>query len=78
MKYLIILITIILLIASPVLAQSYYHEITMQLSGDYEIRTELKIPNSSNLIDLEGVGDAFIQSKLIIVEASEDSWWDLF
>ncbi len=78
MKRLLIIIAIILLIATPVLAQSYYHEITIQLSGDYEIRSELKIPTSSNLIDLEGVGDAFIQSKLIIVEVNEDSWWDLF
>ncbi len=80
MRYILTAIIITMFMITPVTAQSFYHEVTIELNGDYEIKTNVRIPDASSEIDLKGVGRAFIHSKLIIMPEKEElkSWWNLF
>ena len=81
MKKLIFVCILILLLATTAIANSYYQELEIRLDGDYTLNTSLTLPEVESIIDLEGIGKAFIKAKLIIVTEDLDSlkaWWDLF
>ena len=81
MRNLIIVLTLILLLTTSSIANSYYQELEITLDGDYTLNTSLTLPEVASVIDLVGVGKAFIKSKLIIVTDDIDSlkaWWELF
>ena len=81
MKRLLIVLALILLLATVVTAQSYYQELEIRLDGDYKLNTSLTLPEVVSVIDLEGIGAAYIKSKLIVIteDASQlTKWWDLF
>lgn len=76
-----LILLVVVLVAAPVAAQSYHHEIVIQLEGEYKILADVELPDSKTNIDLEGVGKAFISSKLVVVNEDVDSlkaWWELF
>ena len=81
MRNIIIVLALILLLTTTAIANSYYQELEITLDGDYTLNTSLTLPEVASVIDLEGIGKAFIKSKLIIVTEDIDSlkaWWDLF
>ena len=86
MKNLLIIITVILLIATPVLANSsseytVKHDLIVTLDGDYELKANIYTPAQGGMdLALDGVGKAHIESRLIIasVETVTSNWFDLF
>jgi hypothetical protein len=86
MKRLLIIITVILLIATPVLANSsseytVKHDLIVTLDGDYELKANIYTPAQGGMdLALDGIGKAYIESRLIIasVESVSSNWWDLF
>ena len=81
MKRLLIVLALILLLATTAIANSYYQELEIRLDGDYTLNTSLTLPEVVSVIDLEGIGAAYIKSKLIVIteDASQlTKWWDLF
>ena len=81
MRNIIIVLALILLLTTTAIANSYYQELEITLDGDYTLNTSLTLPEVASVIDLVGVGKAFIKSKLIIVTDDIDSlkaWWELF
>jgi len=86
MKRLLIIITVILLIATPVLANtnnSYTinHEMVVELDGEWGLTMDVITPAQGNVaIGLDGIGTAYLSSKLLIVaiEQMSSNWYDLF
>jgi hypothetical protein len=86
MKRLLIIITVILLIATPVLANtnSEYtvkHDLIVKLDGDYELKANVYTPAQGGMdLALDGIGKAYIESRLVIasVETVTSNWFDLF
>ncbi len=86
MKRLLIIITVILLIATPVLANasSEYtvkHDLIVTLDGDFNFNANVFTPAQGGLdLSLDGIGKAYIESRLVIasVENVSSNWFDLF
>jgi hypothetical protein len=86
MKRLLIIITVILLIATPVLANtsSEYtvkHDLIVNLDGDYNFTANTYTPAQGGVdLSLDGIGKAYIESRLVIasVESVTSNWFDLF
>jgi len=78
MKKIILLIIILLMIASPVMAQSknFYHEVTIELDGEWKLDQDFAAPEVTSTITLEGVGKALIKS--ITKAQTVPVWWELF
>lgn len=73
-----LIILILLIIAAPVFAQSqtYYHEVTVELDGEWEYTGNFAAPEVITTTSLSGVGKAKIHS--ITKAQSVPNWWDLF
>ncbi len=73
-----LVIVIILMLASPVFAQSktYYHEVTMEFDGEFTYVSDFVTPDMSSNVALNGTGKASIHS--ITKDQSVPVWWDLF
>jgi len=69
---------LILLIATPVLAQSqtYYHEVTVELDGEWDFDSTFASPEATSTTKLVGIGKAVIHA--ITKAQSVPVWWDLF
>ena len=78
MKRTLLIVILILMIASPVMAQAttYYHEVELQLDGEWEWNGSFDAPNVSETTMLKGVGKAKMHS--ITKAQSTPSWWELF
>ena len=78
MKKTLLLIILILMIASPVMAQAtnYYHEVTLELDGEWEFNGSFNAPKVSETTMLKGVGKAKMHS--ITKAQTIPVWWDLF
>ena len=78
MKRILLIVILILMIASPVMAQAttYYHEVELQLDGEWEWQGTFDAPNVSETTMLKGVGKAKMHS--ITKAQSIPSWWQLF
>ena len=74
----IILIAIcLLLIATPVMASSYYHNLTIEVSGEYEMSTSFAAPDVAWRIDIAGLGEMRLNS-IIAAHSITTDWWDMF
>jgi hypothetical protein len=73
-----LLIVLVFALAAPVLAQSqtYYHEVTVELDGDWEFNSSFVAPEVVSGNTLKGVGRARIHA--ITKAQSIPVWWDLF
>ncbi len=86
MKRLLIIITVILLIASPVIANtnSEYtvkHDLIVRLDGEYKFNANVFTPAQGGLdLALDGIGKAYIESRLTIASVAtvSSNWFDLF
>ena len=69
---------LILLIATPVFAQSqtYYHEVTVELDGEWDFDSTFASPEATSTTTLAGTGKAKIHA--ITKAQSVPVWWDLF
>ena len=74
MKRIILIALMILMIATPAMAQGFYHEFTMELDGEWDLNQRVEMPNQSSEIILVGVGKAKMKSIL----RESPTWWDLF
>ncbi len=74
-KRMIILVIVVILLfaASMVNAQYYFHEMTIQMEGEYK----LKSISSEDIFSIEGNGKALIQRK-VITAPDKPTWWELF
>ncbi len=78
MRTFIIMGLCIMFLATPVLAQSqtYFHEVTVELDGEWEYTGNFSAPEVRTTNTLKGVGQARIHS--ITKAQSVPVWWDLF
>lgn len=81
-RFIIILIVITLIMAVAGSASAnYYHNLTIQVEGEYNFEVNSTLPESSLTLDFEGVGKAFINSDLRILKqdlVELQKWWSLF
>ena len=79
MKRILMIVMLIMLIATPAMANSYYHEITVELDGEWTLQNDVVMPEVSSGITLAGKGSARIHSVLIAYDSDDISnWWKLF
>ncbi len=74
-----LLIAVLLMVAAtPVFAQSqtYYHEVTVEMDGEWEFESSFIAPEVVSTTGLKGVGKAKIHA--ITKAQSVPVWWDLF
>jgi hypothetical protein len=73
-----LLIVLVFALAAPVLAQSqtYYHEVTVELDGEWEYNGSFVAPEVIATTTLKGIGKAKMHS--ITKAQSVPVWWDLF
>jgi uncharacterized protein YdeI (BOF family) len=78
MKKILLITILILMIATPVLAQSqtYFHEVTVELDGEWDFDSTFASPEATSTTKLVGVGKAMIHA--ITKAQSVPVWWDLF
>ncbi len=76
MRMSVIVILLIMLMATPVLANNYSHEMSIVVEGEYTLTTNIAIPDVVQSIDVAGTGRVMIDTKLKKFDAA--SWWDLF
>jgi hypothetical protein len=78
MNKIIIIALLILFIATPVMAQSqtYYHEVTVELDGEWDFNSTFAAPDIVSGVSLSGVGQARIHA--ITKAQSVPTWWELF
>jgi hypothetical protein len=78
MKRILFIAILILMIASPVMAQSqtYFHEVTVELDGEWEFNSEFAAPDIVGGVSLSGIGQARIHA--ITKSQSVPTWWQLF
>ena len=84
MKRWLLVVLIVLMLASPVFAQSqtYFHEVTIKLDGEWDLDTSFEVqgseasPSFRSGVTLVGVGKAMIHA--LTKAQSTPSWWDLF
>jgi hypothetical protein len=71
-------VLIVIALATPVFAQSstYYHEVTVELDGEWDWNSSFVAPEVISGNSLKGVGKAKIHA---ITKAQKvPVWWDLF
>ena len=78
MRKIIIIALLILFIATPVMAQSqsYSHEVTVELDGEWTFNSTFAAPDISSGVSLSGIGQARIHA--ITKAQSVPTWWELF
>jgi hypothetical protein len=78
MRTFIIMAICILFLATPVMAQSqtYYHEVTLEVDGEWEYNGSFIAPEVIATTVLKGIGKAKMHS--ITKAQSVPVWWDLF
>jgi hypothetical protein len=81
-KRLLVCLTLVLILfvilAQPSFAQSqtYYHEVTVELDGEWDFDSTFASPEATSTTKLVGVGKAMIHA--ITKAQSVPVWWDLF
>ncbi len=86
MRKILIVLVLILLIATPVMANSSYtytvkHHVEVQLDGEFDFNSTIITPAQGNVdVSLSGEGKASLLSILEIIEQDHVSsnWFDLF
>lgn len=78
MKKLLVILVLVLMLVSPVLAQSttYYHEVELELDGEWEWNGSFIAPEVIATTALKGTGKAKMHS--ITSAQTIPSWWELF
>ena len=78
MKRILLIVILTLMIASPVMAQAttYYHEVELQLDGEWEWQGTFAAPDVLETTMLKGVGKAKMHA--ITKAQTIPVWWDLF
>lgn len=78
MKKVLLILLAVLFIASPVFAQSttYYHEVTLELDGEWEWNGTFAAPDVLETTALKGTGKAIMHA--ITKAQTVPVWWDLF
>ncbi len=76
MKRLLMISLIIIMLSAPVMANNFYHEMSIVVEGEYTLTTNVTLPDVTQTIDVEGIGKVMIDTKLKKFESA--SWWDLF
>ena len=78
MKRILLITILILMIASPVMAQgqTYYHEVTLEVDGEWEYNGSFIAPEVIATTTLKGIGKAKMHS--ITKAQSVPVWWELF
>ncbi len=79
MKILITALLLIVLIATPALANNYFYEMSVQVDGDFVFKNTLNMPEVQSNTELEGKGKAKIALKIIVQDVRDlADWWNLF
>jgi hypothetical protein len=76
MKKLLLILLIVICIATPAYA-SYYHEITIEVEGEWTIDSNFAAPEVTSNFALTGTGKAIIHAITAAKEVPGD-WWKLF
>lgn len=76
MRMLLIVILILMLLAIPVSA-SYYHEVQLELDGEWEFNSSFIAPEVNSSIALSGTGKAIMKAVTAARDAPGE-WWRLF
>ncbi len=76
MRKIILTILLVAFLATPVHA-SYYHEITIEVEGEWEIDSKFAAPEISSEFTLTGTGKAIINA-ITAAKAVPGEWWRLF
>ena len=78
MKRILFITILILMIASPAMAQgqTYYHEVTLEVDGEWEYNGSFIAPEVIANTTLKGIGKARMHS--ITKAQSVPVWWQLF
>jgi len=78
MKKILWILLVLLFVATPVMAQSqtYYHEVTVELDGEWTWNGSFIAPEVITTTTLTGTGKARIHA--ITKSQSVPVWWDLF
>ena len=78
MKRIILIAILILMIATPVVAQStnYHHEVKLELDGEWEYNGSFIAPEVVATTTLKGIGKAVMHS--ITKAQTIPVWWQLF
>ena len=78
MKRILLICVLILMFASPVMAQSatYHHEVKLELDGEWEYNGSFIAPEVIATTTLKGTGKAIMHS--ITKAQTIPVWWDLF
>jgi len=73
-----LIVMMVLMVASPVFAQSqtYFHEVTVELDGEWEWNGSFIAPEVITTTALKGTGKAMIHA--ITKAQSVPVWWELF
>ncbi len=73
-----LLIVLVFALATPVLAQSktFYHEVTVEMDGEWEYNGSFAAPEVVTTNNLKGVGKARIHA--VTKAHSAPNWWTLF
>ncbi len=73
-----LILVVVLAFATPVVAQSqtFYHEVTVELDGEWEWNGSFAAPDVATTTELKGVGKAKIHA--ITKAQTVPVWWDLF
>ena len=75
MRIIITTLIILMLLISPVSAQYIYHEVTIHVVGEYNMRSV----GGGNISVFEGVGEAHLHTiRAQAPETAKVNWWDLF
>jgi putative cell wall-binding protein len=74
----ILVLVCLLFLATPVYAQSqtYSHEVTVELDGEWDFNSSFSAPNITSNTNLVGIGKARIHA--ITKAQSVPVWWQLF
>ena len=78
MKRIILVVVLILMIATPVMAQAtnYHHEVKLEIDGEWEFNGTFVAPGVRETTTLSGVGKAKMHS--ITKAQTIPNWWQLF
>lgn len=76
MRKIILLILLIAFLATPAHA-SYYHEIIIEVEGEWEINSSFAAPEIASEFTLKGTGKAIVKA-ITAAKAVPGDWWKLF
>lgn len=78
---LLLIVLMIFMIPGQAVASNYYHNLTIQVEGEYTFKVDSVLPESNLSLDFSGTGKALVASDVRILTQDLEGlmkWWDLF